>query len=158
MQCGGEGMKKIEGDLLALARQGEFDVMIHGCNCMCRMGRGIALSIRKQFPQAYAVDLTTIKADKNKLGTYSSVEVNSEGHCFTIVNAYTQYNWQGTGVLADYAAIKTVFDSIKQNFSGKRIAYPKIGAGLAKGDWNTIEGIIVTALTGEDHTLVIYKQ
>ena len=40
------------------------------------------------------------------------------------------------------------------SYAGKRIAYPKIGAGLAKGDWAVIEAIISEELEGEDHTLV----
>jgi O-acetyl-ADP-ribose deacetylase (regulator of RNase III) len=39
-------------------------------------------------------------------------------------------------------------------FAGKRIGYPKIGAGLAGGDWSIIEEIIDRELEGEDHTLV----
>ncbi|PMU98153.1 phosphatase, partial [Pseudomonas sp. GP01-A4] len=30
----------VRGDLLHLARQGDFDVIIHGCNCQCAMGKG----------------------------------------------------------------------------------------------------------------------
>jgi hypothetical protein len=43
---------------------------------------------------------------------------------------------------------------IKQDFAGKRIGYPLIGAGLAGGDWKVIESIIQQELDGEDHTLV----
>jgi O-acetyl-ADP-ribose deacetylase (regulator of RNase III) len=46
---------------------------------------------------------------------------------------------------------------IKQNFSGKRIGYPLIGAGLAGGDWKIISEIIDQELKGEDHTVVIYQ-
>ncbi len=46
---------------------------------------------------------------------------------------------------------------IKRDFSGKRIGFPKIGAGLAGGDWERIAEIIKTELAGEDLTLVEYK-
>ena len=39
-------------------------------------------------------------------------------------------------------------------FSGRKIGYPKIGAGLAGGDWEVIEKIIDAELEGEDHALV----
>ena len=39
-------MKIIKGDLIKLALQGEFDVIVHGCNCFCTMGAGIAKSIK----------------------------------------------------------------------------------------------------------------
>lgn len=35
-------MKTIKGDLIQLALANEFDVIIHGCNCFCTMGKGIA--------------------------------------------------------------------------------------------------------------------
>ena len=38
-----------------------------------------------------------------------------------------------------------------------RIGYPKIGAGLAGGDWSIIEKIIDEELQGTDHTLVIFE-
>ena len=32
----------VDGDLIKLAKQGRFDVIVHGCNCFCQMGAGIA--------------------------------------------------------------------------------------------------------------------
>ncbi len=46
---------------------------------------------------------------------------------------------------------------IKANHSGKRIGLPKIGAGLARGDWEVISGIIEEVLAGEDVTLVEFQ-
>jgi len=147
-------MKSVTGDLLLLALDGRFEVIVHGCNCQCAMGKGIALSIKQQFPEAYDADLRTTKADPAKLGTISFAQINRPPARFTVVNAYTQFHWRGQGVLADYDAIRAAFRLIKQRFSGLRIGYPKIGAGLAKGDWNTIAAIIDEELAGEDHTLV----
>ena len=207
-------MKVVQGDLLKLAMNGEFDVIVHGCNCFCQMGAGIARTIRHKFPQAYIQDIQTIKGDKSKLGTYtvSVVDVTrrkkkgtppatsrssfglrlgsggggggrknrSDGrddennddddddddddeivrHSFLIVNAYTQYHWKtGPGIMnADYRAIQQVFSLIATDFKGRRIGYPKIGAGLAGGDWKVISKIIDNELRGEDHTLVEFSK
>lgn len=35
-------MNIIKGDLIALVLEGRFDVIVHGCNCMCVMGAGLA--------------------------------------------------------------------------------------------------------------------
>ena len=99
-------MKKIKGDLMKLALNGDFDVIVHGCNCFCAMGKGIALTIKKVFPEAYQADLKTVKGDKGKLGHYSSATVQRNGHQITVINAYTQYNYGGSGIKADYGAIK----------------------------------------------------
>lgn len=147
-------MKIIEGDLLKLAADGEFDVIIHGCNCQCQMGKGIALGIKKLFPEAYKADCATDKGSREKLGTFSYALIEREKHSFIIVNAYTQFHWRGKGVKANYDAIRSVMKGIRAEFSGKRIGYPLIGAGLAGGDWDVISDIIVEELDGEDHTLV----
>ena len=147
-------METVDGDLLLLAKSGIFDVIVHGCNCFCEMNGGIAKSIQKHFPAAYQADLATERGSKTKLGTYSAASVEGNGKQITIVNAYTQYHWSGAGVLADYDAIREVFSAINRDFTGCRIAYPKIGAGLARGDWSVIAKIIDEQLYGEEHTLV----
>ncbi len=144
----------ITGDLIELAQAGEFDVIVHGCNCMCTMKRGIAKQISETFPQAAIADAQTEKGGRDKLGTYTSVTAGN----LVIVNAYTQFHWRGKGVLADYDAIKNVFTQIARDFPDKRIGYPKIGAGLAKGDWEVIYPIICQALSACNHTLVEFEQ
>ncbi|MCA9060340.1 MAG: macro domain-containing protein [Planctomycetaceae bacterium] len=147
-------MKVVQGDLIQLALDCKFDVIIHGCNCQCTMGAGIAKSIKAAFPEAFAADQETNKGDRNKLGTISFASVTRDGHEITVVNGYTQFHWRGPGVKADYDAIRAVMARIRQEFSGRKIGYPRIGAGLAKGDWSQIAAIIDEELDGEDHTLV----
>lgn len=151
-------MQTITGDLLKLAKEGRFDVIVHGCNCFCQMGAGIAKFIKREFPEAYTADCTTARADKGKLGTYSLAKIARGDIEFVIVNAYTQFDWRGTGLKADYAAIARVFKGLANEFAGKRIGYPLIGAGLAGGDWNVIAAIIDQELVGLDHTLVKLPQ
>ncbi len=143
-------MKTIKGDLITLALDGKFDVIVHGCNCLCTMGAGIAKQIKSIFPEAYEADCKTKKGDKDKLGAYSYAIAEN----VTIINAYTQYDYKGPWINVDYDAIRSVFRKLKSDYSGKRIGYPKIGAGLAGGDWEIISKIIDVELTNEDHTLV----
>ena len=119
-------------------------------------GSGIAKTIRDVFPEAYEADLKTVSGLKHKLGTISTAEVTRENNRLTVVNAYTQFTPGGEGVLVDYNAVSSVFAEIKIRFSGLRIGYPLIGAGLAGGDWGIISEIIIRQLHGEDHTLVKY--
>jgi O-acetyl-ADP-ribose deacetylase (regulator of RNase III) len=151
-------MNKIKGDLIKLAIEGQFDLIVHGCNCFCTMGAGIAKTIKQKFPEGYQADLETEKGDKSKLGTISWAETVTENGKLIIVNGYTQYNWKGRGRKADYNAIRKVFKKVKKSFSGLRIGYPAIGAGLAGGDWEIISEIIGEELEGEDHTFVEYRK
>ena len=147
-------MKTIKGDLIKLGKEGYFDVIIHGCNCFCTMGAGIAKAIKAEFPGAYEADLRTEKGSKEKLGSYSHATIQLENSQLVVINAYTQFNWRGKGTKADYDAIRAVFKAIKDNFTGKKIGFPMIGAGLAGGDWRVISEIISQELSGEDYTLV----
>ena len=149
-------MKQVNGDLIEMAVAGEFDVIVHGCNCQCTMGAGIAKAIRATFPEAYAADCMTEKGSREKLGAISHATMERDGHSVTIVNGYTQFHYHSPGVLADYEAIRSVFRTVKKEFAGTRIGYPRIGAGLAKGNWDRISDIIDQELQGEDHTLVLY--
>ena len=151
-------MKVIQGNLITLAKQNYFDVIVHGCNCFCTMGAGIAKAIKSEFPEAYEADCQTAKGDKNKLGTISYAKIDRDCINITVVNGYTQFNYSGSGVLVDYNAVASVFNLIKQQFSGQKIGYPKIGAGLAKGDWQMISSIIDRELESEDRTLVEFNR
>ena len=148
-------MRTVTGDLITLAIEGEFDVIVHGCNCFTAMDAGIARAVRDRLPEAFAADRATVVGDLGKLGTYTSAEIICDGVRFTVINAYTQGNYWGSGALVDYDAIRSNFRAIAKNFPGARIGYPKIGAGLAGGDWDRIAAIIDEELKGRDHTLVV---
>ena len=122
------------------------------------MNTGIAVAIKKTFPEAYKADLDTPKGSREKLGSYSSATVKREGHQITVVNAYTQFHYSDKGNKVDYSAMKEVFSKIKGEFTGQRIGYPLIGAGLAGGDWKVISKIIEDELKNENHTLVEFEK
>lgn len=156
-------METIKGDLIKLAQAGEFDVIVHGCNCFNTMGAGIAKQIKQIWPKAYEVDKKTRKGDKGKLGSYTKTEIIQQlpdgggykVHDLIIVNAYTQYDYRHTdGPPVDYGAIKKVFAKINQDFKGKKVGIPMIGAGLAGGEWGIIESIIDAMTRDLDITVV----
>ena len=124
------------GDVL---NSGE-SIVVHGCNCFCTMGSGIARQVRVEYPDAYEADLRTIYGDVTKLGTFTTA-VGQNGT--RIINAYTQYEYTRNGINADYGAIEKVMRKICESYpDAKVIAMPKIGAGLAGGDWSIIEDIL----------------
>ena len=148
-------MNCITGDLLELADAGRFDVIIHGCNCFCTMGAGIAKAIAQRYPVACAADCATGVGDREKLGSYSSARVACPAGELVVVNAYTQYHYAGELPLVDYGAVAQVMARIANDFRGLRMGYPKLGAGLAGGDWSRIAAILDEALADQDHTLVV---
>lgn len=158
-------MKVINGDLIKLALDSRFNIIAHGCNLKKNFGAGIALQIKKTFPEAY---LTDKEAVGNTLGDISTC--NTLFPKLTIVNCYTQiyygkpygYNSRNTckadTVDARYVAIEKCMNEINILFPNKTIGLPKIGSGLAGLDWNKIEQIIEQTLTNLDVTIVNYKK
>ncbi len=148
-------IKYVDGDLLKLADEGYFDVIAHGCNCFCVMGSGIAPQIKAKYPEAYAVDCETTAGDIKKLGTITYTKNTTP----IVVNIYSQYDTKGRrqGKMdLDYDALRSGIKAMKEKFSGKRFGLPKLGAGLAGGDWDIIEQIIKEEMMGEYVTIVNY--
>lgn len=142
-------MKTLEGNLIELAKSGHFDLIAHGANCFCTFGAGIALAIKKAFPEAYSEDLKTQKGAIEKLGTFSLCECHlPSGKTLKVANLYTQYFWGGPSEFKDssevrYNAIRKSLESLKKAIpENTRIGLPRIGAGLAGGDWDKISQII----------------
>ena len=172
--------KEIHGDLIQLANEFIFDVVTHGCNCHCTMGAGIAPQMAKAFGcDDFKMEDEEYKGDINKLGTidYDRLYFSNrdqkyqrypdEGdkilHKLWVVNSYTQYNYgtnhaYGVARPLDYEALTLCLRKINKIFKGQRIGLPKIGSGLAGGDWYRIQSIIQQELKDCDVTVVIYKK
>jgi O-acetyl-ADP-ribose deacetylase (regulator of RNase III) len=147
-------IKHVVGDLVRDAEQ--YEVIMHGCNCFCVMGSGIAPQIKAKFPEAYAADCATTAGDVNKMGTITHTTSGKP----IVVNMYTQYDTKGrrSGQMDfDYDAFRKALKEVKTKFSGKMMAMPKIGAGLAGGDWEIIERILDDEMRGEYVTVVTWE-
>ena len=143
----------------------DFDLLIHGCNCFCSFGGGVAFEIKKRLPDAFNVDLLSEPGDITKLGKYSKYQFNNGGF---VINGYIQYHYNKplnneiktenglNYVLADYAAISKLFDTIAKDFNGKSIGIPKIGAGLAFGEWDVIEQLIKNKLVKKGCDVTVF--
>lgn len=146
-------MKTIKGDLIKLAEQGEFDMIVHGANCFHCMGGGLAKQLATKYPQVLEADKETEYGDREKLGTYSSAVVELNGNIFTVVNVYTQYKWSSGSDVFEYDAFQKFLNNfaiefkelnfvLGHKYQTYNIGFPQIGAGLAGGDWSRISKMI----------------
>ena len=169
--------QEVDGDLITLAKAGTFDVIAHGCNCHSTMGAGIAPQMAKAFGcDRFSMELWG--SDVNKLGNidYQTVVLgekaiwsledaknNRNEPELTVVNAYTQFNYgrnhaDGDAKPLSYEALTLCMKKMNIIFAGKHIGLPKIGAGLAGGDWERIKAIIQRELKDCKVTVVNYKK
>lgn len=61
---------------------------------------------------------------------------------FAVINAYTQYDYGTDKINLDYDALRLCLRKINMLCDGLDIGLPKIGCGLAGGDWNIVSKII----------------
>lgn len=152
-------MNDITGNLIDLAYENKFDLIIQGCNCFCTMGSGLAREIKEKIPGAFEADLKTIKGDINKLGNFTFYDEWDDSGCgFRVINAYTQYYYDARLKPLDYEALTLVLRKLNNLYRGKKIGVPLIGAGLAGGDWERIKKIIETELKDMEVTIVHFKK
>jgi O-acetyl-ADP-ribose deacetylase (regulator of RNase III) len=145
-----------EGNLIELAKAGNYTEIAHGCNCFHTFGAGIAPQIGKAFPDSITADLATVKGSKVKLGSLSTgLHWLSDNHTLKIVNMYTQHGFGNREIgLPDieYSAVRKAFTILnglvrEKKAEGKYkrtqlLGIPMIGAGLAGGHWEAISTII----------------
>lgn len=148
-------VKEIKGDIF----DSKCDMIIHGCNCIGGFGAGIALSIAKKYPLAKTAYFNKFKNTGWHLGEIQVVDCEDR----KIINAATQFNYgspKSGEVYADYPAIKKCFKLAKQyaKAHGLSIATPKIGAGLAGGNWEIIKKIIEDEFSDYEISIYYYNK
>lgn len=127
----------IKGDLFDATQ----DIIAHGCNCSGGFGSGVAGTMAKKHNLAQQKYWNKFQIEGWRLGDVQFVE--SKGKI--IANCGTQKKYLPRGIRhVDYDAVRTVMEKLykycKEN--NKSIAIPKIGSGLAGGDWKIIKNII----------------
>lgn len=127
-------MQIVGGDILAIDK----GIIVHQVNCKKAMGAGLALQIRKKYPQHFADFLST----EPKLGNIVTTRINDNLY---IVGVYGQDGYGRTGRYTNYSALHAGL--VKANMLANQKQLPifvpfGIGCGLAGGDWDRVADII----------------
>lgn len=146
--------KYIQGDIT----ETELKYIAHGVNCQNTMGSGVAKALFTKWPEVkenYHVYCNTMieryqYKPKDFLGWAQLVNTNGP----TVFNCFTQENYGYDGKrYVNYTAIVDAFANlISQEAMGVitgPIAIPKIGCGLAGGNWTFMEQLINDTVTDQ---------
>ena len=157
-------LQHTKGNLIDMAEAGEFDVIVHGCNCLNTMGSGIAKEMRERYPGAYEADTLATAQWKQpvaKLGNFSTYATIGKGRPFVIINAYTQVDFAPRGQdHFEYESFYLILKKLKV-LGPRKFGFPYIGMGLAGGDSTRIIAMLEAFATevstlGGSATLVEY--
>jgi len=167
-------IQEIKGNLISLALDKKFDVIVHGCNCQGTMKSGIAKDFVKYFKadQFFSqgienlgnIEYNTFVIGEKAIWNLNDGKNNKKEHELIVVNAYTQIWSTSTnpaGPLSqhiDYDAFSVCLKKINTIFKGKNIGIPKIGAGRANGNWDLIKLILSYEITDCNLTIVYYDE
>ena len=147
-------INETRGNIIKMFKTGEYSGLIHGCNCFNTMKSGIAGQITREFPEASVVDSRTIRGDGSKLGTYSSTQTEFG----VIYNCYTQFRYGRDGErYLDYEALYKALELVRNRhrFDREGLLVPKIGCGLAGGNWNIVKTMIQEIFSDDKNVVLV---
>lgn len=137
----------VKGNAITLAEKGNYVAFAHGCNCLCRMGRGIAKEVKERLPAMWDADRVTGFGDRRKLGTFTTAQFPwGVGY-----NLYTQFSHSDKDDMVDWDKLPGLLKSLFEDMQRRGLStlvIPKICSGLARGNlteeeaWDRVEVLL----------------
>jgi O-acetyl-ADP-ribose deacetylase (regulator of RNase III) len=154
---------EIKGDIT----ESDCEVIAHGVNCQNVMGSGVAKALFDKWPKVKENYHNQIDVDYmlgildepfQLLGTMQVVSVEKDKY---VLNCFTQLHYGASGDL--FLSYDALIQSLERAYRFCRalevneIALPKIGCGLAGGDWNIVTAIL-NSVFPNDFKVKVYNK
>lgn len=156
-------MKEIKGDLIKELKEGRISALCHVCNDQGIMGSGIALQIKNEYPEAYAVYIRNGREldfhSDDWLGglSWASNDKNEE----IVYNMVAQRGYGKNIRHLNYEALYDCLEEVRNDLirRGKNIlGIPKfMGSFRAGGDWRIVEKMIEVVFENSGIEVVIVE-
>jgi len=148
-------IKLIYGDIL----EAKEDIIAHQVNCRGVFGAGLALQIKKKYPQVFYdyKDLTQDLSDekrKNLLGYIQGVKVEDK----MIFNMFGQNYYGRDKQYTDTDALLQCFNTVRKfaELNSLSVAMPyRVGCGLGGAKWSVVDNHLMDAFDG--YSVTLYK-
>ncbi len=131
-----------------------MQTIINPVNCVGIMGKGLALSYKKKYPEMFNDYKDKCKNNEIKIGKPHIYKINSE---FQILNFPTKIHYRNKSHI-NY--IESSLKFIVENYKSLNItslAIPRIGCGLGGLDWeNEVYPLILSYIKSLDIPIEIY--
>ena len=136
----------------------EAEALVNTVNCVGIMGRGVALSFKKTFPdnfRAYAKACEEGAVQPGKMFVYETGHMTNPR---LIINFPTKRHWRGKSRIEDIeTGLKSLIETIR-DYGIKSIAIPPLGSGLGGLNWPEVKSRIKDSLQSlPDLNVVVYE-
>lgn len=147
-------IKFVKGNLF----DSDAEALVNTVNCVGVMGKGVALGVKKKYPNVYKVYKRACDIGQIKPGKLLTVPTENLIGTQYIVNFPTKRHWRANSKIEDIKlGLPALVQEIK-NLKLKSIAIPPLGCGNGGLDWNEVKPIMVDALSKlEDVDITIYE-
>lgn len=149
-------MQRVQGNIL----DAKVGILVHGVNMQGKFNAGLAKQIRQMYPKAYQDYMRHYEHSALRLGDVIFTPVRPG---LMIASAVTQefYGRDPNYVYVNYHAVLECFKQVGPVaiMTSLPVIHPRIGVGLANGDWSKIEDCIHRGLAGFcDSTVYDYTE
>lgn len=151
------GLVEIKGDILDT----DCKAIAHGVNCQGVMGSGVAKAISDKWPEVKYNYINYVKSHTgypDSLLGISQEVVTSDNKL--VYNLFTQQNYgRGKQVYLSYLNLTSAFSNMCDQLLDRnidKIAMPKIGCGLAGGNWFDVKNMLTILASEEEVDIEVY--
>ena len=153
-----KSIKYIKGDATAPKQDGN-KIIVHVCNDIGGWGRGfvLALSAKWKDPETNYRDWANSK-ENFELGAIQPVKVENDLWVINMIGQRdTKLAKDGTPPIR-YEAVQLGINKVARFAleNNASVHMPRIGCGLAGGDWNQIEPILLDELSSKEIDVTVY--
>jgi O-acetyl-ADP-ribose deacetylase (regulator of RNase III) len=157
-----ENLTYLKGDATEPVGDGH-KYIIHCCNDLGLWGAGFVLALSNKWEAPEKAYLSLFAEDETPpfLGAFQPVEVETD---ITVVNIIGQHGVQRIQGIPPirYEAIRTALKNLRghilfqSRFPVTSVHMPRMGAGLAGGDWEIIESMVIEELCNHGISVTVY--
>lgn len=152
-----ESISYIKGDATAPIGNGK-KLIVHICNDIGGWGKGFVLAISKKWKKPEQKYREWFKSQQNfELGEVQFVYLDSDLSIANMIGQHKIKRLNGE-IPIRYEVLEKCLSKVA-NYSKENdfsVHIPRIGCGLACGNWNTIEQIILKELIEENIKVTVY--
>jgi O-acetyl-ADP-ribose deacetylase (regulator of RNase III) len=143
-----------QGDIL----KADAEALVNTVNCVGIMGRGIALQVKKAFPENYEAYRATCDREEVQPGRMLVFDRQGFINPRYIINFPTKRHWKGKSRIQDIeAGLRALIEEVRTR-GIRSIAMPPLGCGLGGLDWEQVRPIIEEAFRSlPDVKVLLYE-